>query len=273
MGQPDQGGQGGTQGQSGQNSATGQPGRGTPGNRPGTPGASGGETPSNDGTPSGKPGDQGTAPGPEGQGNPGRGVGRPSGGGGGPTPSETAGNPPSPDESKPSTPAASRELNADETVAPKNIPQSEFTLRKVQELLKDKDAASKLEQDTGMSREEMEQFVQKMQRDRVPKSADRQGQEIQVKPGTNSPAASNPTLPGLDPRTNFSTKTLRDRGAVVQDQVRDNAEDVRLIAPREIRSGFEAYKSTLSRSRTLNPTRTAPAPAGGANAGAGPGSR
>jgi len=160
-------------------------------------------------------------------------------------------------------------LNADETVAPKNVPQSEFSLRKVQELLQDKDAASKLEQETGMTREEMEQFTRKFLKDQAPKAGDRPGQEIQAKPGENRAAAPNPTLPGFDPRTNVSSKILRDRGAVVGDQVRDNAEDIRFIAPPEIRSGFEAYKSTLSRSRTLNPTRTAPA----GNAGPGSGNR
>jgi hypothetical protein len=150
-------------------------------------------------------------------------------------------------------------------VAP-DAPASDLTLRKVQELLNDPDAASKLEQETGMSREAMEQFVQKYQKSKTPGAVGRTGQEIQVKPGANRAAAPDPTLPGFNPNTNVSTKILRDRGAVVQDQVRDNAEGIRFIAPPEIRSGFEAYKSTLSRSRTLNPSRTpsAPAPSGGA---------
>jgi hypothetical protein len=190
---------------------------------------------------------------------PGRG-GNPSASGGHRADSGEGGNNPStsPDETKPSPRAQSPDLNADETVAPQNIPPSDLAIRKVQDLLKDKDAASKLEQETGMSRDEMEQFVQKYQT-KAPKAPDRQGQEIQVKPGQSKAAAPDPTLEGLDPRSSFSTKSLRERGSVVQDNVRGNAEDVRLAVPPEIRSGFEAYKSTLSRSRTLNPTRTAPA--------------
>jgi len=163
--------------------------------------------------------------------------------------------------------ADSKPPTSDETAAP-DAPPSELTLRKVQELLQNKDAAARLEKETGMSREEMEQFVQKYQKDKMPKAASRPGEEIEAKPGTSRANAPDPTLPGLDPKTKFSTKTLRERGAVVHDQARDNAEGIRFVVPPEIRSGFEAYKSTLSRSRTLNPSRNAPAPApagGGGN--------
>jgi hypothetical protein len=74
-------------------------------------------------------------------------------------------------------------------------------------------------------------------------------------------------LPGINPQTRFSTQSLRDRGAVAADQVRDNLESTRLIAPPEFRARVEAYKSTLSRSRVLNPS-TNPAPGG-----TGPGNR
>jgi len=197
---------------------------------------------------------------------PGRG-GSPSGSGGRPTDAGEPGNNPnvSPDDSKPSPRAQSPDLNSDETVAPQNIPPSDLTLRKVQELLKDKDAASKLEQETGMSRDEMEQFVQKGLQKKPPKSADRQGQDIQAKPGQGKSAGPNPTLEGLDPRSSFSTKSLRERGSVVQDRERGNAEDVRLVVPPEIRSGYEAYLNSLSRSRTLNPSRTTPAAPGSGN--------
>jgi len=190
---------------------------------------------------------------------PGRG-GNPSGTGGHrPDQGEAGPNPGSaPDESKPSPRAQSPDLNADETVAPQNIPASDLSLRKVQELLQDKDIASKLERETGMSRDQMEQFVEKYQKKAIP-APDRQGQEIKVKPGESRAATPSPTLEGLDPRTRISTQTLRDRGSVVQDQVRGNAEDLRLVVPPELRAGFEAYKSTLSRSKTQNPTRTAPA--------------
>jgi hypothetical protein len=152
-------------------------------------------------------------------------------------------------------------------VAPRNIPQSEFTYRNVQDLLKDPDAAKRLSEETGMSPDQIEQFVQRYNKDKMPKGAARPGEDIQVKPGASRPVAPDSTLPGLDPRTHFSTKSLRDAGAVVQDDARNNFETTRFMVPPEIRSGFEAYKSASSRSRTLNPATNAPAPAGG------PGSR
>jgi hypothetical protein len=196
----------------------------------------------------------------------GRGSGRSATGGGGAEPGAPGGNPP-PDETKASPRAETPPLNSEETVAPQNVPPSEFTLRKVQELLKDPDAAKKLEQETGFTREQMEQFVQKFQKDRMPKGAARPGEEVQVKPGEHQPAGPSANLPGINPQTRFSTQTLRDRGAVATDQVRDNLEANRLIAPPEFRERVEAYKSTLSRSRVLNPTTTPPA------GGNGPGNR
>jgi hypothetical protein len=101
----------------------------------------------------------------------------------------------------------------------------------------------------------------------VPHGAARPGEDIQVKPGEHRPAGPSANLPGINPQTRFSTQSLRDRGAVVTDQVRDNLESTRLAAPPEFRARVEAYKSTLSRSRVLNPVATPPA------GGTGPGNR
>jgi hypothetical protein len=188
--------------------------------------------------------------------------GQPSGGsprgggqtanGGGPGVGEP-GSPITKDEtSKPSPRAESKPQNAAETVAP-NQPQSELVLRKLQDLLKNDQAAAKLEKETGMSREEMEQFVRKFSK--APKPTPGEGRKIEVKPGESKPSGANTSLPGLNPGTHLSTQSLRDRGAVVQDQVRDNIEGTRFTAPPEVRSGYEAYKSTLSRSKTVNPVR------------------
>ena len=75
------------------------------------------------------------------------------------------------------------------------------------------------------------------------------------------PRLPTPGLPGIGPSTKISTQNRRDGDAVVQDVDRNNIETTRFIAPPEIQRGFEAYTSTLCRSRTLNPKTTAPAPA------------
>jgi hypothetical protein len=127
-------------------------------------------------------------------------------------------------------------------------------------MLRDPEAAKRLSQELNMSPDQIEQFVQRFDRQRVPKGAARPGEDVQVKPGAGRSVAPDPTLPGLDPRTRFSSKSVRNPGAVVQDDARNNFETTRFVAPPEVRSGFEAYSSSLANSRTLNPTTTAPAP-------------
>jgi hypothetical protein len=156
------------------------------------------------------------------------------------------------DESQPPPRSEPKPQNAAETVAP-NQPQSDLVLRKVQDLLKNPAEAAKLEKETGMSREEMEQFVRKFTK--PPKNTPREGRTVEVKPSENRPTGADTSLPGLNPGTRISTQSLRDKGAVVQDQERANIEGTRFNAPAEIRSRFEAYQSTLSRSKATSPVR------------------
>ena len=185
----------------------------------------------------------------------GRGGGRAAaGGGGGDYNRNNASNPAAPDTSTPSPKAETPPQNGEETIAPQNIPPSDLTLRQVKDLLQDKDAASKLEQATGMSREEMEQFVQKFQKDKAPRNAPRSGQEVDVKPGATTPVGPAADLPGVTPGTKLSTRNQRKRGSIVQDEIQGNLQGTRFVPPAELLPGFEAYSKTLSRSRTLNPT-------------------
>ena len=193
-------GQGNNPGQSGQNSSQGQsqPGSGTPGEQPGTPGASqGGENPGA-GTPSGSAGRPGNHTGSNAVREraavaPGR---RP--------PAAVA---PSrgaraalhlPMKPSPRPPRATPPQNADETVAPRNIPQSEFSLRNVQELLKDPEAAKKLQEATGLSPDQIEQFAKKLDKDKVPKAATR-------------PGAGNPGQAGREPARRPQSRAPRHR--------------------------------------------------------------
>src|SRR5215213_8118926 len=78
------------------------------------------------------------------------------------------------------TAAAAPPLNSGETVAP-DVPQSELVLQKLEDLLRKNQVTPELEQATGMSREQMEQFVTKFKK--APKAAPGPGREIQAKPG------------------------------------------------------------------------------------------
>ena len=115
-------------------------------------------------------------------------------------------------------------------------------------MLKDDKAAKDLEEATGRSREELEQFAKKFEK--PPATASRPGEEIEVKPEPGH-------LPKLDPRrkvagpnadSKFSGRATREAGATVQDTLRGDSQAIRSEAPPEIRSRVEAYKSSLSRS-------------------------
>jgi hypothetical protein len=158
--------------------------------------------------------------------------------------------PKSEENAKPPTPSpASPPLNSADTVAPEgNMPQSDLVLRRLEELLKNNQVTPELEKESGMSREQMEQFVTKFKK--APKAAPGPGRQIQVKPGKDRVFNPNRKLPDLGPNAHVGNRTGRGRGATVQDQIRDNTEGGRFEIPPELRSGFEAYKSSLSRSKS-----------------------
>ncbi len=149
-------------------------------------------------------------------------------------------------------PAATPPENSSETVAPKNIPQSDLVLRQVKDLLRDNKVTPEMLDEMGFkSKGELEQFVDKF--DKAPKAAPGEGREIEVKPGQPQATAPDTKLPDLNPRSRVSSKAGRDRGSLPQDNIRNNNEGVRFVPPPELRAGFEAFQSTLNRSKSLNP--------------------
>ncbi|WP_020466405.1 hypothetical protein [Singulisphaera acidiphila] len=146
--------------------------------------------------------------------------------------------------------------NAAETVAP-DVPQTDLVLNKLEDLLKRNQVTPELEQATGMSRDEMEQFVKKFKKpDKAAPAGP--GREIQVKPGVDRTLDPNRTLSDLNPNARLGNRTERARGSVAQDDIRDNIQGARFEVPRELRPGFEAFKSSLSRSKTHRPTASGP---------------
>ena len=151
-------------------------------------------------------------------------------------------------------------MNAEETVAP-DVPQSELVLRKLEDLIKNNQVTPELEKATGMSREEMEQFVEKYRK--TPKGPAGEGREIKVNPDDQKGATAQPKLSELKTTAPVRAQTVRERGASVDDQVRDNVEGTRFVVPPEIRSRYEAYKSSVLRSPAIQPARPAPASGSG----------
>jgi hypothetical protein len=122
-------------------------------------------------------------------------------------------------------------------------------------LLKENKVTPELEKDLGMSKEQLDQFVKKFEK--APKTAAGGGREIDVKPGTPQEIDPNRKLPELTTGATASTKQMRERGSFVQDTLRGNNEGVRFEPPPEYRAGFDAFKSSLLRSRAIEGGRPA----------------
>ena len=150
------------------------------------------------------------------------------------------------DETKPQTKRADEPENqGGDTVAPANQPQGDLFLRKLQDALHDDTKAKDLEKDTGLSREQLEQFVKKYEKVKSPPPGP--GREIEVKPGDKVAAKPSANLPGINPATPFSSVTHRSAGKAPQDQIRDNLESARLEPPRVFKERWEGYKNRLSK--------------------------
>ena len=98
--------------------------------------------------------------------------------------------------------------------------------------------------------QEMEQFVTRFKLLR--KAAPGQGRDIEVQPGPERAFNDEPASIALDWGTvgNLATRSAAN---VVDDQQRDNVEGIRFVVPSELRSGFEAYKRSLSHSIPTRP--------------------
>jgi hypothetical protein len=151
------------------------------------------------------------------------------------------------DDTKPS-PEAQEPADAGKgLVAPDGQAQSDLVLNKAHELLNNPAALKDLEQREGVSRSDLEQFARKLEKQKSAPAGP--GREIKVKPGEHpqTPAQPSPNLPGLDPHAKFSSKNVKDRGSMPQDDVRNNLEDVRHSLPAELRSKFQAYTSRMAK--------------------------
>ena len=254
-------GSGSKEGQGGSKSGSGsKPGSQSGSSRAGSsgPGNSGGQQQGSNQSPSSQ--NDGDSKGGSGQQSDGqRGTGGQGDRGGGPAEGGASSGPESPkDEStKPVTTRADEPENpGGDTVAPKNQPQSDLFLRKLDEALQDDAKAKDLERDTGVSREQLEQFAKKYEKMKSAPAGP--GRDIKVKPGEQTAAQQpSPNLPGLGSSVSFSTAARRKSGSAPQDQLRDNNEAIRLTPPAEFRGRLEGYKNKLMKVAAPTPKRPA----------------
>jgi hypothetical protein len=119
-------------------------------------------------------------------------------------------------------------------------------LRKLHDLLRDEKAARRLEQDTGLTRQQMEQFAKKFEK--APQRPVGEGRDIAVAPGQDRVLDPGRTIPDPLPGQTVRTRNERGAGAVAPDQESGNRQGVRSIAPEEFRNKFDAYRKGISRS-------------------------
>ncbi|HEX8201649.1 MAG TPA: hypothetical protein VF590_14290 [Isosphaeraceae bacterium] len=140
-----------------------------------------------------------------------------------------------------------------DSVAP-DRPQSNLVLRKLHDLLRDDETARRLEQDTGLSRAQMEQFAKKFEG--APERPAGEARDVAVAPSQDRAIDPGRTIPDALPGQTVRTRNERGPGAVAPDQEGGNRQGVRSIAPEEYRNKFDAYRKGISRSAP------APGPAG-----------
>jgi hypothetical protein len=130
------------------------------------------------------------------------------------------------------------------------VGQVVLVLRKLEDLLRSNQVGPTLERESGMSREQIEQFVTRFKRLR--KAAPGPGRTVEVEPGHERAFNDEPTSIALDWET-IGNLTTRSPANVVNDQQRDNVEGIRFVVPSDLRSAFEAYKSSISHSIPTRP--------------------
>jgi hypothetical protein len=138
--------------------------------------------------------------------------------------------------------------------------QSDLVLRQIKDLIAEGRDTSRLEEATGMSREELEQFVRKFEKPE--REAPGEGREL--KGDVREDKVMEP-LRGVGERNRsplVSGSNQRGPSSATRDTFSDQTQGLRSQAPPEIRSRFEAYQSSISRSRGNAPARPAAPPAG-----------
>ena len=146
-------------------------------------------------------------------------------------------------------------------------------LNRLKQMVEKNEITKDIEQATGLSREEIDQFVRRYEaptEDRRTRELGGPG-EIVTGPGGDE-RERRVTLPGETPDGKVLSRTGRGSGMVKEDEMRGNLEGARSRVPSALRSRFEAYQKALSRSPgggDSNPSGTSGAPA--SNTGSGPG--
>jgi len=122
-------------------------------------------------------------------------------------------------------------------------------LKRLREMVDKNEISKELEQSTGLSREEINQFVRKFEAPKAePRDPNATGgtTEVSSRPG-NQDENRKVSLPGNLPGGQVTSRNARNSGMVADDATQGNLEGARSRIPSALRSRFEAYQKGLSR--------------------------
>ena len=144
------------------------------------------------------------------------------------------------------------------------MPGKDLSLRTIQDALKDEAAARRLEELTGMDRQEISQFVDQFEG--APEIEPGEGREVAVEPGEDEALDPNRTLENPLTSVGRSQQVGRNDRPSADDGLGQNRQGGGSPPPPEFRRMFEAYQRRLSSGST---PEAPPAPAARPSTGAG----
>ena len=144
-------------------------------------------------------------------------------------------------------------------------------LKRLREMVKRDEITKDLEEATGLSREEIDQFVRRYEppaKDERTGSSDGPGEILTKQSGQDKERRVN--LPANLPGGQVTSRTARNSGMVGDDTQQGNFEGARSRVPSALRARFEAYQKSLSRSGGRAVSNAAPAAGSGSAPAAAP---
>jgi hypothetical protein len=117
-------------------------------------------------------------------------------------------------------------------------------VQNVKDALKDPAKAKQLEEDSGMTRDQIEQFVKRFEKPKQPAAGP--GGEITAEQGKDRTFDPNRSIADPIRQGVVSGRRERAAGSVAQDQISGQSQGTRVQPPAEWRTRFEAYQNTIS---------------------------
>ncbi|MFO0959183.1 MAG: hypothetical protein U0800_17425 [Isosphaeraceae bacterium] len=131
--------------------------------------------------------------------------------------------------------------------------------RRVRDLLKNEDTAKQLEEETGMSRSDLEQFVDRFQKKE--QAAGREASTLEANPTEDPDYQGGAQFPGMKQGSSFGQRAARGGGNMPQESAGGNVQGARSVAPSRVKSRYEAYLKSMSKSASSTPDSASRPPA------------